>query len=219
MERSNADWFKTATEYEALRQKTTVTSDQAETAKAQGREQFYTAFWGRYGLSGNPMDAQLDADEIAQEFDLTSMSVRDVIALAGDLLKSGLGQAQDMALLGFDFAQLSYVGDEAFRASPLNLINSSLGLSGRKDQTFNWIMEYEAQLRHLNENGGDAKAIQGTRNVLGQLRQLQTERNMYAAMGLDGRDDEKERVGLDQGFYGNGNLLSPTIMASLMDLK
>ncbi|RED52536.1 hypothetical protein [Aestuariispira insulae] len=216
MERSNAEVMRVATQFEAMRRTVSVDPDNADMTRQKGREEFYNSFMGRYGLPGSAKDPAItDLPGLAEAYDLSSMSVREVIALAGDLMKAGMGQGLETSLLGFDFSNLPFAEDPIFHQSPLFFINSTLGLPGRRDRSYDWIMEYEAQLKHLTEEGGDARAIDATRNVLGQLRKLQAERNMYAAMGLDGGDDED--VGQD-GFYNQG-LLSPalTMLAAEMD--
>ena len=208
MERSNAEVMRAASQFEAMRRRTGIDPGEAEIAREQGREQFYNSFMGRYGLPADVGEtAVADLPGLAQAYDLTNLSVRDVVSLAGDLMKAGMGSVLDMSLLGFNYADLPYAEDPVFHNSPLFYINSTLGLPGRRDRSYDWMMEYEAQLRHLTENGGDARAIESTRNVLAQLRKLQAERNMYAAMGLNGNDDQENAA---EAFYGGG-LLSPAL--------
>ena len=212
MERSNVDVMRSDTQLEVTRRKLAGEPERADLVRARGRDSFYDAFWGRYGLPGNTLSQPVSAiDGVKDGFDLTNMSAADVIALAQDLVNSGKLEGQEGALLGFDFDRLSFAGDMAFLSSPLALLQGGLSQGTATSRTYNWLNEYQSQLLHLQENNASSAAIDGTRNVLDQLNLLQTEQNMYWAMGLYSDGSKRDSTG-----FLSGGLVAPTNLVALL---
>lgn len=212
MERSNVDVMRSATQLEAMRRGLGVDPMRADEARTQGRDAFYNAFWGRYGLPGNVLSNPISTvGDFEDRFDLTDMSATDVIALARDLLSSGLTGRTEASLLGFDFDALPFAGDRAFLSSPLAILQGGLSQPTALGRSYNWLNEYQSQLTHLQDNGAAPTAVKSTRNVLDQLNRLQTEQNMYWAMGFYSEGSKRQ----GDGFL-SGGLLAPMNVATLM---
>lgn len=215
MEKSNVEIMRTATELEVMRRRLGVAPAAAEAVRVQGRAQFYDAFWGRYGLPGNTMSQRdFGAVNPDEQFDLTDMPVADVIALAQDMVKANKIGSLEGSLLGFEFDRLPYAQDKAFLSSPLAILRGGLDRPSAMGRTYNWLGEYQNQLRHLENNRASASAIKGTRNVLQELSRLQTEQNLYWAMGF--YQDGSDREG---GNLFTGGLVSPSNLIALLNAE
>jgi len=212
---STSALFRTATAFEAARQAVSVQPDDADKVAETGRARFYDALAGRYGLPGSALVAparavmpddspdSLHPDSLPAAHDLRAMTTEAVRDLARRLTDAGRIDGEAGALMGLDFASLPYAADQALQRSPLSLFAGAWG-QGQRTGTWDWIVQHTEQHRHLVAEGGDPRAIDGSKRVLDQLHQLQAERALYATQdrARDGRDDGERGQG-----WGGASLL------------
>lgn len=179
----NSEAFRTATAYEASKETRLVKPEDADRTRAQGRAGFYNALMGRYGLPGSvatQMDARVADTAAGDSYDLSEMNVTEVLALAQRLTGGG---------------------------------TSSLGLFGggntTGDPTLDLIVEYEARIETLTQEGADPKAIDGAREVLRQARLLQAEQALFRSLDAARDDREDGRGGVGYGGFLNAGIGVP----------
>lgn len=172
----NSDIYRTATAYEASKETRLVKPEDADRVRADGRAKFYNALMGRYGLPGAAaarMETPVAETAAGARYDLSDMTVTDVLTLAQELT----GGANSGASL--------------------------LGAVSQSDPTQSLIAEYEARLDTLIAEGGDPKAIEGSRNVLNQARLMQAEQALYRSLDAARGDRDDETTGFG-GFLNAG---------------
>gem|GEM_PF-907265 len=221
---NNSEIMRVATAFESQKEYRTVDPDMADQAKLLGRDRFYDALAGRYGLAGNTFQ---EADKLAQaanadgetalsslgvssRYDLSSMTVDEILELADSLRNAKRLTDEQSDLLGFQFGNLSFASDGVFSSSPVaEFARFMEGYGGTsKSRTVDLIQQQEEQLQYLVENDADPKAIDGSRAVLSQLRQMQVEEALFAQM-----DAARDRR--DEGSSGFGPFGASTDLFSL----
>lgn len=219
---NNSDIYRVATAYAAAKDAQTVAPDQADLTRELGRMRFYDALAGRYGLPGSIYTDAIAASETdaggdsgaasgdATGYDLSNMTVDQVLHLADSLRASGKLDQQSADLMGYRLDALPFSMEQVFTSSPVADFARSLGQgqSGAGARTLDLIRQQEDQLRYLTENNADPRAIRGAQSVLGQLRQLQVEQALYAQI-------DAGRKGGDRDSGGFGPFGATTDMMSL----
>lgn len=192
---------------------------------------FLDAWFGRLAVPGQiasrlppagAVGTTVMADHpIAARYDVSAMTADDVISLARELEGAGRLSALDSRLLSFGsfgsgglFSPMT----GAAGASPLAALYQGFFSTGRGDRTADMMAEYASELEWLKTNGGSAEAIQGTRNVLTQLRMLATERAMFGAAD-GGRDRDRSfgggAAGGLMGLAGAGLPISAEMLLAM----
>lgn len=217
---NNSEIYRVATAFEGDKEARTVTPDAAGATRELGRDRFYDALAGRYGLPGSVFtraDAVAEAanadggtavaDLAATEsYDLSRMTVDQVVDLA-DMLRGAGRLSDDPAdLMSYRLGALSFGNEAVFSNSPVADFARSLS-NGGGNRTVDLIAQQEEQLRYLTENDADPKAIQGARSVLSELRQLQLEQALYAQIDA-GREKSEDAAGGFGPFGATTDLLS-----------
>ncbi len=211
---NNASIYRVATAYEAAKEAQTVAPDAASATRDLGRARFYDALAGRYGLPGDALSglggsAFPDDPDTEQRYDLQSMSVDEILALADSLRGSGRLESGDADLMGYHLDALPFAQDSVFSRSPVaDFARSLTGTrSSAADRTLDLIGQQEEQIRYLTENDADPRAIRGAKAVLGQLHQLRAEQALYAQM--DSSRDSRDKK--ESGGFGPFGALTDLI--------
>lgn len=193
---NSSDIFRVATAYEGAKESWSVTPDTAEATRALGRARFWDAFAGRYGLPGAALasaetqaeaalsDGQTAVDglRLSQRYDLSHMTVDDVLSLAEDLRAAQRLTQEDADLLSYRLDGLSFGTDRVFSNSPIAEFARSLqtGASRGLSRTLDLIAQQEEQVQYLIDNNADSRAIYNANSVLSQLRLYEREQQLYA---------------------------------------
>ncbi|MEQ8444060.1 MAG: hypothetical protein RIM72_08340 [Alphaproteobacteria bacterium] len=214
---NNSDIMRVATAFESQKELRTVDPEVADQTKLLGRDRFYDALAGRYGLAGNIFreadrmaqaagadgDTALSGLDLTQRYDLSAMTVDDILALAEQLRGARQLTGEQADLMGYRLDNLSFSSDGAFSSSPVAefaRFMEGYGGSGN-NRTVNLIRQQEEQLQYLVENDADPKAIAGSRAVLSQLRQMQVEEALFAQMDA-ARERKDDRSSGGFGPFG-----------------
>ena len=216
----NADIFRVATAYEGAKESWSVSPDAAPATRDLGRERFWDAFAGRYGLPGSALsnaeaqaeaamassDTSIDGLAISQRYDLSAMSLDDVLSLADELRAAQRLSSESADLLGYRLDALSFGADSVFSNSPVADFARSLQGSSGSSRTLDLIAQQEEQVQYLIDNDADPRAIYNANSVLTQLRLYEREQQLYDQINSGRRDQ-------DQG--GFGPFAAPTDLISL----
>ena len=230
---NTSDIFRVATAYEGAKESWSIEPDAASATRELGRARFWDAFAGRYGLPGAALsDAEAQAEAatasgetavgalaISQRYDLSNMSIDDVLGLADELRAAQRLTQESADLLGYRFDALSFGGDSVFSNSPVAEFARSLQGSSGTSRTLDLIAQQEEQVQYLVDNDADPRAIYNANSVLGQLRLYEREQQLYAQIEASRRDrDEDALSGLGGGGLGGGGIgpfSAPTDLISL----
>ena len=202
---NNSSIYRVATAYEAAKQSQTVAPDAADLTRDLGRA-------GRYGLPGSALSGVRETAQaggksgttssvdqnIAQRYDLSALSVDEIISLADDLKNAGRLNQTDTDLMQYTMQTLPFGLDAAFSTSPVAAFARALGQgSSTGSRTLDLIRQQEEQIQYLSDNDADPRALRGAKAVLGQLRLLQAEQSLYAQMDAarDKADDRQTSGG------------------------
>ena len=209
---NNSSIYRVATAYEAAKQSQTVAPDAADLTRDLGRARFYDALAGRYGLPGSALSGVRETAQaggksgttssvdqnIAQRYDLSALSVDEIISLADDLKNAGRLDQSDTDLMQYNMQSLPFGVDSVFSTSPVAAFARALGQgSSTGSRTLDLIRQQEEQIQYLSDNDADPRALRGAKAVLGQLRLLQAEQSLYAQMDAarDKADDRQTSGG------------------------
>ncbi|MDF1748444.1 MAG: hypothetical protein P1V34_06175 [Alphaproteobacteria bacterium] len=206
---NNSSIYRVATAYEAAKQSQTVVPDAAQATKEIGRARFFDALAGRYGLPGSVLSGATDAAQaygksdntetadmdIAKRYDLSALSIEEILSLADDLKTAGRLDTSSADLMKYNMQALPFGQDSVFSTSPVAAFARAMGQgsSSAANRTLDLIRQQEEQIQYLSENDADPRALRGAKAVLGQLRLLQAEQTLYAQMdsARDRTDDRK----------------------------
>lgn len=210
--------YRVATQLQAMRQRLAVPADEAGAVRAQGRARFYDAFWGIGAAATDNGDAFARVKDLAgveERYDLTNMTVQEVVALARDITGGGYLSAAQGDLLGLSFNRLPYAWSAPFQASPLVILAG--GMSGRAgmQQSYNWLNIYRDQTGFLQDTDAPGAAIDDSQRVLAELERLQAEQSMYWAIDLARTGPGSRRQNGGFGGYGGAALMTPASYWSL----